>query len=378
MINYSLKQESFIEKYFRLGSLSPKGWRQNLSSCPYCHDGRSKNSRSHFLFRNDEIGWQCFNCGGKHRFSGSNISTLATFISKSAWKKTGALLLEIKQEKIFPNSSLKDQEEVKDEVDSNVLELIDYKEIELPDVSIKLNTKSEKISPSYRKKFIDNKLKAEKYLIDRGLESKINYKDLYICMDGDYANRLIFPIYFDGKLISWAARALFPTKTKYLYPPSSDEFNDRGRIIYGLDKIFKSHDVKQIFVTESINDAIHLNGIAVLSKNMTKEQINILKEFNFQKKKLVFVLDNDTLTRWDTDLKGGELGKIVIKEHQDNWFVSLPNFGYGVKDVSESMVKNGFLETYDTIISSFVSDSANISMKMKLKSCMPKKVKKYN
>lgn len=373
MINYTLKQEAFIEKYFRLGNASPKGWRQNLTGCPYCHDGRSKNPRSHFLFKNDEIGWQCFNCNGKHRFSGNNISTLANFISKSAWKKVGTILLEIKKDKIFPNSGLKDQEEIKAEVGLDTVELINYKSVELPDVSIKYNTKSEKVAPAYRKRFIDNKAKAKQYLIKQGLWGIVSENQIYICMEGDYANRLIFPIYFENVLISWAARALFPTKTKYLYPPSSEEFNDRGSIIYGLDKLFKDEDVKQIFITESINDAIHLNGMAVLSKNITKEQFTILKSFNFQKKRLVFVLDNDKLTKWDTDLKGGELGKLVLQEKQENWFVSMPTFGDNIKDVSESIVHNGILETYDHIMSNFIYDISNIKMKMQLKSIKPKR-----
>ncbi len=371
MINYSLKQEVFIEKHFRLGSLSSKGWRQNLTGCPYCHDGRSKNPRSHFIFSNDEIGWQCFNCGGKHRFSGNNLNTLATFVSKSSWKKVGAILLEIKKEKIFSNSSLSNQEELKKEIGEDLLTLIDYKEVELPDVAIKFNTPLVKVAPNYRKRFNDNKNKVLYYLKDRSMESLAD--KLYICMDGDYSNRLIFPIYFDGKLISWAARALFPTKTKYMYPPSDDNFNDRGKIIYGLDNLFKAENVQQIFVTESINDAQQLNGMAVLSKNITKEQLAILKSFNFQKKKLVFVLDNDKISKWDTDLKGGELGKIIIKEKQDNWFVSLPNFGNNIKDVSESVKKNGRLQTYDKIMSSFVSSSSNMEMRIKLNSVVLKR-----
>jgi hypothetical protein len=371
VINYSLKQEVFIEKHFRLGSLSSKGWRQNLTGCPYCHDGRSKNPRSHFIFSNDEIGWQCFNCGGKHRFSGNNLNTLATFVSKSSWKKVGAILLEIKKEKIFSNSSLSNQEELKKEIGEDLLTLIDYKEVELPDVAIKFNTPLVKVAPNYRKRFNDNKNKVLYYLKDRSMESLAD--KLYICMDGDYSNRLIFPIYFDGKLISWAARALFPTKTKYMYPPSDDNFNDRGKIIYGLDNLFKAENVQQIFVTESINDAQQLNGMAVLSKNITKEQLAILKSFNFQKKKLVFVLDNDKISKWDTDLKGGELGKIIIKEKQDNWFVSLPNFGNNIKDVSESVKKNGRLQTYDKIMSSFVSSSSNMEMRIKLNSVVLKR-----
>ena len=367
MINYSLKQEVFIEKYFRLGPLSARGWRLNQSGCPYCYDGKSKNPRSHFIFRNDEVGWQCFNCGGKHRFDGTNINSLATFVSKSAWKKVGAVLLEIKKEKIFPNSSLKNQEELKEEFGEDTLDLIDYKEVELPDVSITYTTHSSKVAPRYRKKFKDNKFKVKKYLQDHGLVETAKAKELYICMDGDYSNRLVFPIYFDGKLISWAARALFPTSAKYLYPPASEEFNDRGKIIYGLDKMFKAEDVQQIFVTESLTDAWILGGMAVLSKNITQEQISIMKHFNFQKKKLLFVLDNDEINyKWSSDLKGVELGKSVLKEHQENWFVSYPKFSKPSKDVGESYHKFGWLETYDKIMSGVVTNDTNLTLKSKL------------
>jgi hypothetical protein len=374
VINYGLKQEAFVDRYFRLGTLSSKGWRQNLTGCPYCNDGKSRNPRSHFLFSNDEIGWQCFNCSKKHRFNGNNLTTFATFISKSAWKKMGSILLEIKKEKIFLNSGLKDQEDIKSEVGSDNFELINYKEVELPDVSIKYDLHSSKVSPAYRKRFKDNKSKVKAYLKERGLSEIYKTTDLYICMVGEYNNRLIFPIYFDDKLVSWAARALFPTKNKYLYPPSNENFNNRGTIIYGLDKLFKTEDVKQIFVTESINDAIHLNGMAVLSKNITTEQLEILKHFNFQNKKLVFVLDNDTITKFDKDLKGGEMGKIIFKEKQSNWFVSLPKFGTNIKDVSESILKNGILETYDRIMSGFVSDFSNMKLKIQLKSTGLKKM----
>lgn len=367
MINYSLKQEVYIERYFRLGSLSAKGWRQNQSGCPYCHDGKSKNPRSHFLFRNDEIGFQCFNCGAKHRFNGNNINSIAKFISKSAWKKTGAILLELKKEKIFPNSDLKNQEELKEELGEDTLDLIDYKEVELPDVSIKWTTKADKVAPRYRKGFIENKKKVKMYLSEHGLTDIAKNKELYICMEGEYSNRLVFPIYFDGKLISWTARALYPTSAKYLYPPAEDEFNDRGTLVYGLDKLFKAEDVKQIFVTESLVDSWILGGMAVLSKNITQEQIDIMKKFNFQKKRLIFVLDKDKINfKWDTDLKGLELGKAVLKAKVPEWKVSYPLFTTPAKDVGDSYEKFGWLETYDKIMSNIVKGDRDLTLKTKL------------
>jgi len=367
--NYNLrqKQESFIEGYFNLSSQSSKGWRNNLTGCPYCHDGRSKNPRSHFLFGENGFGWQCFNCGGKHRFTENNIGLLANFISKSSWKKVGAILFEIKKEKIFPQSSIKNQEDIKEEVGEDNLELIDYKEIELPPVSIPLDFDVSKIAPRLREKFKENLVKVEEYLASNGLTEVAKNISLTICMEGEYSNRLIFPIYFDGRLVCWAARALFPTRTKYMYPPSDEQHNERGKIIFGLDKLFKSESVKQIFVVESIADALILGGMAVLSKNITDDQIDILKHFNFQKKKLIFVLDKDEINyKWDKDLKGIELGKAVLRENQGNWFVSYPKFSRPAKDVGESYNQFGWLETYDKIMTGVVKNDTDLSLKSML------------
>lgn len=367
MINYSLKQEVFIEKYFRLGPQSSKGWRNNISGCPYCNDGRSKNPRSHFIFRHDGFGWQCFNCNGKHRFNENNIKSFATFVSKASWKKVGGILLEIKKDKIFPEYSFKNQEDLKEEVGEDNLELIDYKEIELPSVSMPMNMKVSEIAPRYRDKFKENIKKVNTYLKEHGLLDAPETKKLFICMDGDCSNRLIFPIYFDGKLISWAARALFPTSTKYLYPPSDEDHNERGKIIYGLDKLFKSENVKQIFVTESLVDSFVLGGMAVLSKNITDDQIAILKHFNFQKKKMLFVLDKDEINyKWDKDLKGIDLGQEVLKAGQENWVVSYPKFSRPAKDVGESYNQFGWLETYDKIMSGVVKNGTDLTLKSRL------------
>jgi len=367
VINYNLKREVFIEKYFRLGPPSSKGWKQNYTGCPYCNDGRSNNPRSHFIFSEDGIGWQCFNCSRKHRFTENNINYLAKFISKSAWKKVGSILLEIKKEKLFPASNLKNQDDIKDEVGEDNLKLIDYKEVDLPGVSIPFNMKISEIAPNYRNRFKSNKSKAIEYLKDHCLYKSTKINELYICLEGKYNNRLIFPIYFDGSIVSWTARALFPTKTKFLYPPSTKDYNDRGTIIYGLDNLFKAENVKQLFVTESLTDAILLNGMAVLSKNITEEQITILKTFNLQNKKLIFVLDKDKINfKWDIDLKGITMGKIVLNEKQKNWFVSYPKFSNPAKDVSESYHKFGWLETYDKIMSGVVKSSTDLTLKSKL------------
>jgi len=367
--NYELKQEAYIEKYFNLSQPNPKGWRTNLSGCPYCFDGKSKTPRSHFIIKDNQIGFHCFNCGAKKRFTGSNIHSLAAFISKASWKKLGNVLLELKKEKIFPEMDITKQEEIADKVEKDKLDLITYKEIELPKHCVPLSTKKEDLTPKYQPIFRQYKKSALEYLKNHAVENHPKVKELQICLKGDFKGRLIIPIYFDDKLISYVGRALFPTRTKFLYPPSDDNFNERGKIIYNLDLlIHKRFNHKQIFITESIFDAWVLNGMAVLSKNITDEQMEILENFNIQNKKLVFVLDKDEVDFRKRDMKGLDLGKSVFERGNDNWFVSYPDFNSDVKDVCDSTYKYGMLETYDKIMEGIVKGNFELDLKAKLAS----------
>lgn len=83
-----------------------------------------------------------------------------------------------------------------------------------------------------------------------------------------YYGRLIIPVYEDGKLKTFLARALLNhIQPRYLFPPIS-----RAGLIWGLDlqEIFKYNEV---IITEGWKDAYKVKGIALLGKNFNKEQI---------------------------------------------------------------------------------------------------------
>jgi len=365
VISYNIKQEQYINSFFTFGKRSSKGWIQNMSGCPYCADGSSKNHRSHFLFSNDEIGFQCFNCGKKHRFSSKNLNYFANFMAKASWKSVGSILLDLKKQIIFPVCNTIDRTDITIN-DNSISNIIDYKEIEFPGIMIPILYTPQQIAPQYKTKFKKNKKLALEYLEKQGLKNHKKIKELFIAVEGEYQNRLIMPIFFETKLISFAARALFPTKTKYLYPPSTDEFNDRGKIIYGLDNLLNSYS-QQFFITESLIDTWVYGGLAVLSKNITNEQIKLLEQLNIQNKKLIFILDKDKINiKYDFDLKGIELGKVVLSTKNPNWKVSYPKFRAGIKDLNESNKLVGKLETYDAVIEGIVSNSTDLLLKTKL------------
>ena len=357
MKNYNYEQELYVREYFSLASPNHKGWMKNLSGCPYCHDGVSKNPRSYFIFDNDEIGFHCFNCGAKHRFSSKNIHSFANFISLSSWKKIGQILLEIKKRKLFPSIKIKEQEEIKEE-NNEIFNIIDYKEIKLPEKTYDLFMNAVKIKGYDRKRFKKVREWAFNYLDEKGVMDIAKDKKLFVCLDGDFKNRLIIPIYFDDKLISFAARALYNTKNKYLYPPTDDEHNERSKIIYNLEKLVYNRS-KRIYITESIIDAWILDGMSVLSKNLSKEQIALLNFFNKTNSELIFVLDKDDNIN-KKDKKGLELGLKVLEQNNKLWKISFPKFKSDVKDVSDSFKKYGFLETFDEIFEGIIDNKVEL------------------
>lgn len=121
------------------------------------------------------------------------------------------------------------------------------------------------------------------------------------CVVGHYARRMIIPIRLDGKLTSFAARAMWkkPSPERlleleaegkrwrpYLYPPGCST----GRLLFNYD-VAKSH--KQIILTEGCLDAIRVgdNAVAVLGKKLSSHQLELLLASDAEE--IVVMLDGD-------------------------------------------------------------------------------------
>lgn len=119
-----------------------------------------------------------------------------------------------------------------------------------------------------------NRKEAEEYRIPNEFVKKYDVK---LCTKGYYENRLIFPIYFSNKLVSFLARATwkidkasqFPLNTKSLYPANAPT----GRIIFNYD----DSNVDSIVLVEGIKDCIRVQeagfkSIACFGNKITDEQ----------------------------------------------------------------------------------------------------------
>jgi hypothetical protein len=91
--------------------------------------------------------------------------------------------------------------------------------------------------------------------------------DIGFCPSGRYARRVILPIYQQGTLISYQARAVDDgVEPKYLGPPGP-----RRKALFNLDRAARS---RVLLLVEGIFDALTLPDFAVatLGKQLTEEQ----------------------------------------------------------------------------------------------------------
>lgn len=126
--------------------------------------------------------------------------------------------------------------------------------------------------------------KAKRYLMRRGITSKqIEQYNLGICTTGQYANRIIIPIYQGSELMFWVSRAM-SSKTKLKEQSPSNSFYQYGKseVIFNLDQAATKYH--SAVISEGIFDAMSWGniGISLLGKSMYDAQFNLLLNYKNQ------------------------------------------------------------------------------------------------
>lgn len=153
------------------------------------------------------------------------------------------------------------------------------------------------------------------------------YADLLgikFCTKGYYENRLIFPIYFEAKLVSFLARwngKLPEGVDKALYPKDAPT----GRIVYNYDRVKSS----EIVLVEGIKDSIRVedagySSIACFGNKITDDQVPLLSKY----KKITILPDrNNSKINTDKDPGAILISTVVSKlSHKvDIWIGFIPD-----------------------------------------------------
>lgn len=305
--------------------MSPNGWTSfNAPCCIY--NGESQDTkRRGGIVRTDDGGasYHCFNCGWKASWRpGRNLGKRM----KDLFKWLGATDDQINR---ISFECLKTE----GKTTKTIITSPEFIPRDMP-------TNSQLITP-------DLVLKDERvipiieYIYNRGLT--LEDYDFYWSDNPGYIDRMIIPLTVEKKIVGYIARKIGEGKPKYIteHPP---------HVVFNLDR--QDWYREFILIFEGSIDAIMLDGIAVLTNEISPEQA---LQINSLGKKVIVVPDKD---------KAGE--RMIEHAIKLGWAVSFPEWEDDVKDAADAVLKYGRLATMVSIIKSVETTDLKIKLRMKI------------
>lgn len=161
--------------------------------------------------------------------------------------------------------------------------------------------------------------------------------------------RVLVPIYYKGQGIGYTGRAIENNvKPKYY---NSYENN----VVFNLDKQLK--DSKFVIVVEGTFDAMSIDGVAILSADVSETQADIIDSLG---KEVIVVPDFDVKIINGKKVWSGE--SLVDAALEYGWNVSFPDWQHTCKDVNEAVVKYGKLFAMKSIIDAVQTSKLKIEL----------------
>src|ERR1700692_1157718 len=137
-----------------------------------------------------------------------------------------------------------------------------------------------------------------RYLASRhfdDVERLVGTYGLRCCLTGQWKDRVIIPLFNEGELLGWTARAIQPTINAPRYLSSSQVVK---KIIFNEDKLRAGGDL--LFVVEGPFDALKLDyygapATCLFGASISMDQIYALNQLRKVFKKVVILLDKDAI-----------------------------------------------------------------------------------
>jgi len=295
---------------------SPSGWISFNAPCCHHRGHKPDNRKRAGIKFDDGFIYNCFNCKYTAGWKpGSSISVK----TKQLCKWLGADD-DIIKSMVF--DALKT--ETATNTENNIEVKIDFEKKNLPKGAKSINSW---LSDELDSTTSDSIEAVVKYIIDRGFNPLDNM--FYWALESGFENRVILPFTFQNRIVGYTARKVTPGKPKYL----SDQHSN---FVFNVDNI--KPEQQYLFVVEGPFDALSINGVALLTNNISKQHARIINSLN---KKVIVIPDQD------------EAGVRLIDQAIDQgWSVAFPNWDDKVKDCADAVNKYGKLfVTVDAILS---------------------------
>ena len=141
----------------------------------------------------------------------------------------------------------------------------------------------------------------QEYLKRRGfnnVEETKNRFNLKCCISGLWAYRLIIPIYFEHKLVSWSGRSINENLLRYKDLSINESVRHVKYNLFDYDYINNSITNK-LYVCEGQFDAMKLslysknNATCIFTTSIRQEQIELLYKLSLKYKELILILDKN-------------------------------------------------------------------------------------
>ena len=291
--------------------MTPSGWESFNSVCCH-HNGEKKDTRKRGGIRFDKDGvlYHCFNCNFK---AGWVPGKLLSKNTRNLFSWLGIPDTEIQQLALEAVKSKEDQPKP-------VKELIF--ELETRELPADCKTIEEWIQEGCEE---EDFLNVVAYILDRGME--LEWYDWMWSDTTGYKDRVIIPFYDRERIVGWTGRKITDGKPKYLTTAQPG-------YVFNMDR--QTDERQYVIVVEGQFDAIAVDGVAIMHNDPNETQIARIKNLG---KEVIIVPDND---------RAG--AKLISAAINNNWAVSLPDWGDDVKDVADAVKKYGRLYTLLTIL----------------------------
>ena len=286
---------------------SPSGWISFNAPCCH-HRGHAHDTRKRAgVMFSDGVVYNCFNC--KYTASWQPGRTL-TEKFKNLCRWLGAADDEINS-MIF--EALKTESaEYKPEA---YVEKVKFTEKELPEGARPLvDWLDVELTADEEEKLI----KVVEYVANRGFDP--TSKRFYWTPEAGYADRVILPYLFEGKIVGNTARKVRLGAPKYI----SDQ---HPFFVFNVDE--QVDENKYVFVVEGQFDAYSVDGVGLLTNEINEQQARIINALG---KEVIVIPDQD------------KAGLLLIKQAVDyDWSVAFPTWEDDVKDTAEAVQRYGKL-----------------------------------
>jgi hypothetical protein len=304
---------------------SPSGWTSFNAPCCQ-HRGHSPDTRKRAGVRFDHgIVYNCFNC--KYTTGWQPGSPIGEKM-KTLLRWMGASEDSIK-EMVFEALKTEGDEYQPEQYQPKV----EFTNKELPEDALPITEWANRSSS-----LITTLYPVVEYIAERGFDPS----DFYWSPAPGYSDRVIIPFTWEGRIVGNTARKIRDGKPKYL----SDQ---HPHFVFNFDR--QTENQKYIFVCEGPFDALAVNGVALLTNEISDQQSIIINSLGA---KVIVIPDQD------------KAGLVLFDRAAElDWAIAMPNWDNDVKDCADAVKKYGKLFVVVDAIMSAQQGAIKVNMAKK-------------